>query len=54
MVSGDFPDSELSSARCIYQNWAMSAFSVVAKTAPWPLLRFEHQSTLHWVAMHVA
>jgi len=54
MVSGDFPDAELSFTRFVYQDRAMSAFRVVAKTAPWPLLRFEHQSTLHRVAMHVA
>jgi hypothetical protein len=31
----------------------MPAFRVVAKTAPCPLLRFEHESTLYRIAMHV-
>ncbi len=53
MVSGDFPDAELSFARFVYQDWAVSAFRVVAEAAPWPLLRFEHESTLYRVAMHV-
>jgi len=54
MVSGDFPDAELSFTRFVHEDRAMSALRVVAETAPWPLLRFEHQSTLHRVAMHVA
>jgi hypothetical protein len=54
MASGDFSHCHLSFPGFVHQDRSTSALRVVAKTAPWPLLRFEHQSTLHRVAMHVA
>ena len=38
----------------IYQNWTGLVISVVSKTAPRPLLRFQRQSALYWVAVDVA
>jgi hypothetical protein len=54
MVSGGFPDAHFDRPWFVYHDRAMAAFRVVAKAAPWPLLGFEHQATLDWVAMHVA
>src|SRR6201993_2370348 len=53
MPSGDFSDPQLSLPGLVYQDRAMSAFRVVAKTAPCPLLRCDHESTLYRIAMHV-
>ena len=38
----------------IYQNWTGLVISIVSKTAPRPLLRFQHQSARYWVAVDVA
>ena len=38
----------------IYQNWTGLVIGVVSKTAPRPLLWFQHQSARYWVAVDVA
>ena len=38
----------------IYQHWTRLVIGVVSKTAPRPLLRFQHQSARYWVAVDVA
>jgi len=52
MLSSD-SDAKLRSPMLVYQNRSIPALRVVAKTAPCPLLRFEHESTLYRIAMHV-
>src|SRR5579863_6318184 len=52
--SCDFPDPELSFLLFVHQHRATLIASVVAKAAPRPLLRFEHESARDRIAMHVA
>jgi hypothetical protein len=54
MVSGDFSYVQLAFPRFVDQDGATALFRVIAEAAPWLLLRFEDQSALHWIAMHVA
>jgi len=53
MVSGDLSSVELSFLLLVRQHRAALILRVVAKTAPPPLLRFQHQSALHRIAVHV-
>jgi len=53
IITGDFSDVQLGFPGLVYQDRPMPAFRVVAKTAQCPLLRFEHESTLYRIAMHV-
>jgi hypothetical protein len=53
MVSSDFADVQLRFPGFVNQGRAIPAFRVVAKTAPCQLPRFEHESALYRIAMHV-
>ena len=54
MVSGDFPHVKLDPLRLVYENSTALSVLVVSKTAPCPLLRFEHESAFYRILMHVA
>ena len=54
IVSADLPYTKLCCLRLVHQNRAALAVLVVSKTTPSPLLRLEHQSTLHRILMHIA
>jgi hypothetical protein len=53
MASRDFSHSEFRLLGFVYQHGAGLVKSVVAETAPCPLFRFEHQSALYRVAVHI-
>ena len=53
MVSGDLPHVKFSFLRLVHQNGAALPKLVMAEAAPHPLFRFEHESTLHRILMHV-
>ena len=52
--SGDFADSHLCSTQLVHEHQSSLVIRIAAITAPRPLLRFEHQSSLHRLAMHIA
>jgi len=45
MVSGDFPKVTFGFLPLVYQNRTALLVLIVAKAAPCPLLRFEHESS---------
>ena len=51
MVSGDLPHVKLRFLRFVHQNRTALFILVVAKAAPSPLLRFEHESAFYWILM---
>jgi hypothetical protein len=54
MVSGDLPRVKFGPLWLVYENGTALSVLVVSKTAPCPLLRFEHESAFYRVLMHVA
>ena len=54
LTSRDFPDPKLGSPQLVHQHGTGLVISVVPKAAPRPLLRFQHQASLHRIPMHVA
>jgi hypothetical protein len=54
MVSGDFPHVKFGPLWLVYENGTALSVLVVSKTAPCPLLRFEHESAFYRILMHVA
>jgi len=53
IVSGDFPHVKFSFLRLVHQNGIGLPKLVMAEAVPCPLFRFEHESTLHRILMHV-
>jgi hypothetical protein len=54
MVSGDFPHLKFGPLWLVHENGTGLSVLVVSKTAPCPLLWFEHESAFYRVLMHVA
>src|ERR1700747_557800 len=53
MASGDLSYFHLSPPTFVPENQAALRVSIVPVTAPRPLFRFEHQSALHRIAVHI-
>ncbi len=54
MVSGDLPHVKFGPWWLVDQNSTALPILVMAKTAPSPPFRLEHQSTPHRILMHIA
>jgi len=38
----------------VHPHFPLLPIQLIPKAAPWPLFRFIHQTSRHWIAMHVA